>query len=115
MAGIGDFMGMMGKIKEIQGNMLKIQEEMRQRSFEASSGGGMVTAAVNGKGELLNLKIEKQAVNPDDVEMLEDLIKAAVNAAVTKSQEEMKQQFAQMAGGANLPGLENIGKLLGMG
>jgi len=115
MAGIGDLMGIMGKVQDIQKNMQRIQEEMQQKSFSASSGGGMVTATVNGKGEIQQVKIEPQAVNPDDIEMLEDLITAAVTAAQTKAQEEMKQQFAQMAGSVNLPGLENFGKLFGMG
>ena len=73
----------------------------------------MVTAQVNGKGELVDIKIEPSAVNADDVEMLEDLIKAAVSAAYQKSQEEMKQEMMKLTGGLDMKGLEQLGSLLG--
>ena len=115
MAGIGDFMGLMGKVKDIQANMQRIQEEQRSKIFEAASGGGMVVAKINGKNELLELKIDPETVDPNDIEMLEDLIKAAINTANDKCQDELKNQFSEMTGSMNIPGLENIGKLLGMG
>jgi len=115
MAGIGDFMGIMTKVKELQKNMQQMQEEMQNKSFEAASGGGMVTATVNGKGQLLSLKIDAQAVDPNDIEMLEDLVVAAVSAAINKSSEEMKQQISQMTGGLNIPGIEGLGKMMGLG
>ena len=73
----------------------------------------MVTAQVNGKGELVDIKIEPSAVNADDVEMLEDLIKAAVSAAYQKSQEEMKEEMMKLTGGLDMKGLEQLGSLLG--
>lgn len=114
MAGFGDIGNIMGKVQEMQANMQRIQEELKNKSFEAASGGGMVTATVNGKGDLLKLKIDPQAVDKRDVEMLEDLVVAAINAAVTKSQEEMKEQLAQMTGGMNIPGLDQLGGMLGL-
>ncbi len=114
MAGIGDLGNIMGKVQEMQANMQKMQEELRKKEFEAASGGGMVHATVNGKGELLKLKIDPQAVDPRDVEMLEDLIIAAINAATIKSQEEMKSQLSQMTGGLNIPGMDQLGGMLGL-
>ena len=113
MVGFGDLAGMMGKVKQFQGDMQRMQEELAAKVVEASSGGGMVTAKVNGKGELVGLKIDSETVDLEDLELLEDLIKAAVNAAVAKSQEEIKDKMSQMTGGLNIPGLEQLGKLLG--
>lgn len=101
----------MGQFKNIQENMAKMQEEMERRSIEASSGGGMVTAKVNGKGDLLNIKIEPATMVSGDIEMIEDLVKAAVNAAVAKSREEMKEEMAKITGGLDIPGLENLGSM----
>ena len=114
MVKIGDLAGMMGKIQQLQSNMKAMQEELQNQVVEAGSGGGMVTARVNGKFELVGLKIDRQAVDVNDVEMLEDLVKAAVNAAVAKSQEETRQKMAQMTGGLNLPGLDKLGPMLGL-
>ena len=114
MAGLGDIASMFGKVQELQANMKRMQEEMQNKSYQADSGGGMVSATVNGKGELLEIKIEPEAVDPDDLEMLEDLLKAAVNAAMAKCQEEMKQEMSKVTGGMNIPGMEHFGKMLGM-
>ena len=111
MKGFSDITGMLGKFQEVQGKMKQIQEDLANQSIEASSGGGMVTAKVNGKGELLDVKIDPQTVNPDDVEMLEDLVKAAVNAALAKSQELMKQEMSKLTGGLNIPGLDQLGSM----
>ena len=113
MAGWGDIGQLLGKVKEAQENMQRVQEELGRRVVEASSGGGMVTAKANGKGELLELKINRGMVDMNDVEMVEDLVKAAVNAALAKSQELMRQEMARMAGGLNLPGLDQLSKMLG--
>ncbi len=116
--GLGDLAGMMGKMKQMQSQMQQMQQELEKKTVQASSGGGMVTAVVNGKGDLLELKIEPEAVDTEDLEMLEDLVKAAVNAALLKSrkemQQQMQQQVSQLTGGINLPGMENIGKMLGL-
>ncbi len=111
--GFGDLTKMFGQFKDIQANLQRVQEEAAQRIVEASSGGGMVTAKVNGKGELLEIKIDPNVVDVNDLEMMEDLIKAAINAAVTKSQEEMREQMQELTGGLNIPGLDQIGKMLG--
>jgi len=113
MMGFGDLTKIFGQFKDIQVNLQRVQEEAAQRIVEASSGGGMVTAKVNGKGELLEIKIDPNVVDVNDLEMLEDLIKAAINAAVTKSQEEMREQMQELTGGLNIPGLDQLGKMLG--
>ncbi|MBN1435916.1 MAG: YbaB/EbfC family nucleoid-associated protein [Sedimentisphaerales bacterium] len=111
MAGLGDLSGMLGKVKDMQANMQRMQEELAQRTVESASGGGMVTATVNGKGDLIAVKIDKSVIDPNDSEMLEDLVKAAVNAAVDKSRQMMQEEMAKMTGGLNLPGLDQIGKM----
>jgi hypothetical protein len=91
--------------QQMQQKMARMQEELETRQFEASAGGGMVTAVVNGKQRLQSLKIEKGAVDPEDVEMLQDLVVAAVNEAVKKSQDVLKEEMAKLTGGLNLPGM----------
>ncbi len=101
------FGNMMKQIKLMQQKMQKIQEELAEKKVEGSAGGGMVTAIVNGKQELLEIKIDKEVVDPEDVEMLQDLIVAAVNQALKKSQEMMNEEMAKLTGGLgiNIPGL----------
>ena len=109
---LGNLTGLLGQFKDIQSNIAKMQEELEKRTIEAASGGGMVTAKVNGKGELLDIKIEPEIVASGDAEMIEDLVKAAVNAAEAKSREEMKEESAKITGGLNLPGIEQLGDML---
>jgi DNA-binding YbaB/EbfC family protein len=82
-----------------------MQEELGQRTIEASVGGGMVTVTVNGQHEVLRIKIDPQAVDPNDVEMLEDLILAGVNEAMRKAQEMIKEEMNKLTGGMRIPGL----------
>ncbi len=96
----------MEQLKIIQDKMARLQEELERKTVESSSGGGMVTVVVNGKQELVDIHIDPQVVNPDDVEMLEDLILAAVNDALKKAQEMIAQEFSKLAGGLNIPGLK---------
>ena len=84
---------------------MKLQEELAEKQTEAGAGGGMVTATVNGKQQLLAIKIEKQVLEAGDVEMLQDLIVAAVNEALRKSQEMMTQELNKITGGLNIPGM----------
>jgi len=91
--------------QQLQAKMLKVQEEMANRTAEASAGGGMVTAVANGKQEIVALKVEKEVVNPEDVEMLQDLIIAAVNAALKKAQEMVAEEIKKLTGGLYIPGL----------
>lgn len=93
--------------KEFQDRLGKAQEDLKGRTVEASSGGGMVTATVNGSQELVALKIKPEAVDPDDLEMLEDLVIAAVNSALEKAHELRESELTKITGGLNLniPGL----------
>ena len=99
------FGNLMRQAQQLQAKMLKVQEEMATRTAEATAGGGMVTAVANGRQELVSVKVEKEVVNPEDVEMLQDLIVAAVNAALKKAQEMVSEEMKKLTGGINLPGL----------
>ena len=110
----GGFPGMMGganmqqlarQAQKLQQQMTKMQEELDAREFEATSGGGMVTAKVNGKRELLALTIKPEAVDPDDVEMLEDMVMAAVNEALRTAADTVEREMGKLTGGMGLPGL----------
>ena len=83
----------------------QMQQELETRTIEAQSGGGMVRVLVNGKFEVVSLKIEKEVVNPEDVEMLQDLIAAAVNEGIRKAQEMASAEMAKITGGLNIPGM----------
>ncbi len=105
---LGDIMR---EAQRLQTEMVKLQEEVKKKTVEASSGGGMVTVVANGAGEIISIKIDKEVVNPEDVEMLEDLIIAAVNEALRRAQEMMNAEMSKLTGGLQLPGLGNLGKL----
>ena len=96
---------MMKQAQQMQQKMGQMQQEMETQQVEATAGGGMVTAVVNGRQKLLSLKIDPQVVDADDVEMLQDLISAAVNEAILKSQEMMQAEMSKLTGGMNIPGL----------
>ena len=96
----------MQQVKMLQEKMAKIQEELSLKTVESSSGGGMVTAVVNGRQELVQLKIDPQVIDPEDVEMLQDLVLAAINDALRKSQELAAGEMTKVAGGLNIPGLK---------
>lgn len=100
-----NFGKLMKQAQQMQAKMMQIQEELEKRTVEASSGGGMVKAVVNGKFELLSLTIEKSVVDPEDVEMLQDLVVAAVNEAIRMAQEMTREEMAKVTGGMNIPGL----------
>lgn len=91
--------------QQLQAKILKVQEEMANRTAEASAGGGMVTVVANGKQEIVSLKVEKEVVNPEDLEMLQDLIVAAVNAALKKAQEMVAEEMKKLTGGLYIPGI----------
>lgn len=96
---------MMKQAQKLQAKMLKMQEEMAGKTVEGTAGGGMVKVVSNGRQQILSVTIEKEVVDPDDVEMLQDLVLAAVNDALTKSQEMMTSEMSKLAGGMNIPGL----------
>ena len=100
--GLGDIMK---QAQKMQKDMMRIQEEMASKTVEASAGGGMVTVVVNGRQELLSITIEKDIVDPTDLEMLQDLVLAAVNEGLLKSQEMVKEEMLKITGGINIPGL----------
>ncbi len=102
---LGNMNDLLEQAQQIQGKMAKVQKELSEKTIEASSGGGMVTALVNGQGELLSIKIEKEVVSPEDVDMLQDLVTAAVNEGIKRSRELVKEEMAKITGGINLPGL----------
>jgi len=103
---LGNLAGLMKSAKDIQANMAKMQAELAVRRFESESGGGAVRATVDGKGVLVDIRIEPTAAQ--DVELLEDLIKSAVCAASTKAHNAMKAEMAQLTGGLNIPGWDEM-------
>ena len=104
--GLGNLAGMLKQAKSLQENFQRIQEEMAARMYDGDAGAGMVRAVVNGKMELMRVKIDPQAAG--DVELLEDLVVAAVAAATRKAQEAAKAEMAQLTGGLNIPGLSDM-------
>jgi hypothetical protein len=104
----GMFGDMMRQAKKLQQEMGKIQEESRKKIVEASAGGGMVTVTANGAMEIISIKIEREVVNPDDIEMLQDLIVAATNEALRRAQQMINEEMGKVTGGLNIPGLGNL-------
>ena len=96
---------MLKQAQKMQQQMLQMQEEMEARQYEASAGGGMVQATVSGKHELLKLTISPEAVDPEDVEMLQDTVIAAVNEAMRKADADASANMSKLTGGINLSGL----------
>ena len=99
------FGNIMKQAKMVQEKIGKVQEELANKTVEASSGGGMITAIVNGKQELISIKIDPEVVDSNDIEMLEDLIVAAVNEGIKRAQELLAQEMAKVTGGIKIPGL----------
>ena len=102
MAGIGKFLK---QAQRMQKDMAKIQAEMANKTVEATAGGGMVTVIVNGNQEITSIKIEKEVVDPDDIEMLENLVIAAINEGLRKSKEMVTGEMTKLTGGLSIPGL----------
>jgi len=101
----GNMAKMMKQVQKMQADMAKMQEELGSRTQESTAGGGVVKAVVSGKLEVLALEIKPEAVDPEDVEMLQDLILTAVNEAIRKAQEMMTSEMGKLTGGLNIPGL----------
>ncbi|MBO8142383.1 MAG: YbaB/EbfC family nucleoid-associated protein [Firmicutes bacterium] len=99
---------MMRQVQKMQAEMARIQEELASKTVEATAGGGMVTAVVNGHQDLVSLRIDPQAVDPQDVEMLQDMVLAAVNEALRRAREMASQEMARVTGGLNIPGLPGL-------
>ncbi|MDA8084365.1 MAG: YbaB/EbfC family nucleoid-associated protein [Nitrospiraceae bacterium] len=107
---LGDLMRQAQKLQE---DMQKTQEEAKKKTAEATAGGGMITVVASGAGELVSIKIEKDVVNPDDVEMLQDLILAAANEAIRRAQEIVNDEMSKLTGGLQLPGMGGLGNIFG--
>jgi hypothetical protein len=99
------FQDLLKQVQEVRERMQRLQEELGARSVEGSAGGGMVVAVVNGRQELLDLRIEKEVVDPSDVGMLRDLVRAAVNDALARSREMAAAEMAKLTGGILPPGI----------
>ncbi len=103
MGGLGNLGGMMKQVKKMQEDMARVQDELAAARIEASSGGGVVKAVVTGQGDLLEVKIDAQVVDPEDVEMLEDLVTTAVREAIASAKQEATDRMAEITGGLGLP------------
>lgn len=97
--------GMLKKAQQMQKKMLKMQEELAERTVEVSTGGGMVKVVANGAPQVVAIEINPEVVDPEDVEMLQDLILGAVTEAITKAQEMVSEEMGKITGGMNLPGM----------
>ena len=102
MKGLGK---MMKQAQQLQAKMMKMQEELAERTVEGTAGGGMIKAVANGKQQIVSISIEEEVVDPEDVEMLQHLVLAAVNDALNRSQEMVSGEMSKLTGGMNIPGL----------
>jgi len=108
MKGIPSMGNLMRQAQQLQTKMAKLQEELGDKTVEASSGGGMVSVTVNGRQELLAIKIDKEVINPDDLDMLQDLILAAVNDGLSKAKNMVSEEMSRITGGLNLPPIPGL-------
>ena len=103
-----DLGNLMQVAQKMQADVARMQEELAKKTCEASAGGGMVTAVVNGKYEVVSLKIDKEAVDPEDPAMLQDLVVAAINQALAKVRELTQSEMGKITGGMGVPGMPNL-------
>jgi hypothetical protein len=96
---------MMKKVQKLQADMAKLQEELKNRTLEATAGGGAVKVVVNGEKQIVSVKIDPAAVDPEDIEILEDMIMAAMNEALKKVDDMMSQEMGKLTGGMKIPGM----------
>ncbi len=108
MKGMPNMGQLMKQAQQIQTKMAKLQEDLGDRTVEASSGGGMVIAVANGRQEVLSIKIEPEVIDPDDAEMLQDLIMAAVNDALTRAKDMVNEEMGKLTKGMNIPGMPGL-------
>ena len=94
--------------QQLQTKMARLQEELEEKTVEASSGGGMVTVVVNGRQEILSINIEPEVIDPDDQEMLQDLIMAAINDGLAKARNMVNEEMGKLTGGMNLPNIPGL-------
>lgn len=103
--GMANMGKMMKQVQKMQKEMARMQEELKDKTVEATAGGGVIKVVANGKQEILSIEISPEAVDPEDVEMLQDLVLAAVNEVLQKSQEMVQSEMQKITGGLNIPGL----------
>jgi len=108
MKGIPNMGNLMKQAQQFQAKMAKLQEELGKKTVEASAGGGMVTVVVNGQQEVLSIKIEPEVVDSDDVEMLQDLILAAINDGLTRAKNMVNEEMSKLTGGLNIPNIPGL-------
>ena len=108
MKGMPNMGQIMKQAQKFQAKMAKLQEELKDKTVEASAGGGMVTVVANGGQDILSIKIDPEVVDPDDVEMLQDLIIAAVIDALNKAKAMMNEEMGQLTKGMNIPGMPGL-------
>ena len=101
----GNMTGMMKKVQKLQAEMGKLQEELKTRTLEATVGGGVVKVVITGEKQIQSITIDPSAVDPEDVEILQDLIVAAINEAIKKVDDMMAQEMGKLTGGMNIPGM----------
>lgn len=101
----GNMNKMMKQVQKMQKDMMKLQDELMEKTVEATAGGGVVKAVANGKKELVSIKIDPEVVDPDDIEMLSDLIMAAVNEALQKAEDMVTKEMSKLTGGMKIPGM----------
>ncbi len=109
MKGIPNMGQLMKQAQQLQSKMAQLQEEVGNRTVEASAGGGMVTVVANGRQEIVSIQIDQEVIDPDDAEMLQDLVMAAVNDALDKARTMMNEEMRQLKKGMNIPGLPGLG------
>src|SRR5512135_2522314 len=107
---LGDIMR---EAQKLQAKMAEMQEEAKKKTVEATAGGGMVTVVASGAGEIISIKIEKDVVNPDDVDMLQDLIMAAANEALRRAHDLVNEDMSKLTGGLQIPGMGGLGNMFG--
>jgi DNA-binding YbaB/EbfC family protein len=98
----------MKQVQQFQNNMAKLQEELADKTVEATAGGGMVTAVANGKREIVSITIDPEVVDPEDLEMLQDLVQAAVNDALTRAKAMESEEMGKLTAGLNLPNIPGL-------
>jgi DNA-binding YbaB/EbfC family protein len=108
MKGMPNMGKLMKQAQQLQTKMAKMQEELSEKTVEASAGGGMIIAVANGKQELVSIQIEQEVIDPDDAEMLQDLIMAAVNDALNRAKEMMNEEMGKVTEGMNIPGMPGM-------
>lgn len=108
MKGIPNMGNLLKQAQQFQSKMAKLQEELGERTLEATSGGGMITVVANGRQEILSVKIDPEVIDPNDREMLQDLIMAAVNDALSKARKMVQEEMGSLTQGLNLPNMPGL-------